>query len=392
MGQAASGVTRSSIDVTKGETMKKIYLVLAPVIGVLLAIGCTQLAPRGGVPQGAAGGPKFVVDPFWPKPLKDNWIVAQVAGLHVDSRDHVWILHRPNTLLADEKGAKPGVASTRCCVAAPPVMEFDPEGNYVQGWGGPGEGYDWPTNEHGIYVDAEGYVWVSGNGATDRQILKFTREGKFLMQVGSAGKPEGSGNTTQLGRPAQAVVDTAAGEIYIADGYANKRILVLDSKTGAYKRHWGAYGGTPSDDKMPAYSPSAPPSKQFANAVHCVRLSKDGLVYVCDRGNNRVQVFRKDGTFVTEFIGARIPVTDTADLEFSPDPAQRHILLADGQSSYIHILSRSDGKPLGSFARHGRQAGEFRSLHNLGTDSKGNLYTGEAGFGRRLQKFVRVEN
>jgi DNA-binding beta-propeller fold protein YncE len=370
--------------------MKKFHFAFASVFAVLLAIGCTQLAPRGGEPQGAAGGPKFVVDPFWPKPLKDNLMITQVAGLHVDSRDHVWILHRPNTLLPDEKLANPD--EKRCCVIAPPVMEFDAAGNYVQGWGGPGQGYDWPRNEHGIYVDPAGYVWVAGNDAADNMILKFTRDGKFLMQIGKPGKSEGSNSPTQLGRPANMELDVAANELYVADGYGNKRILVLDAKTGAYKRHWGAYGGAPSDDKMPAYSPSAPPSKQFANAVHCVRLSKDGLVYVCDRGNNRVQVFRKDGTFVTEFLGPRVSANDTADLVFSPDPAQRHLILADGQSSYIHILSRSDGSHLGSFARHGRMAGEFRSLHNLGTDSKGNLYTGEAGFGRRLQKFVRVEN
>jgi hypothetical protein len=370
--------------------MKRARIVIALIIGVLAANGCAQPMPRGAVPQGAPDGPKFVVDPFWPKPLKDNWIVGQIAGLHVDTRDHVWILHRPNSLLADEKVAKPDQPN-RCCTAAPAVMEFDPAGNFVRGWGGPGQGYDWPKNEHGIYVDPEGNVWVAGNDAADNMILKFTREGKFLMQIGKPGKSEGSASRTQLGRPANMEVDVAANELYVADGYGNKRILVLDAKTGAYKRHWGAYGGTPSDDKMPAYSPSAPPSKQFANAVHCVRLSKDGLVYVCDRGNNRIQVFQKNGTFVTEFIGVKLTALDTADLVFSPDPAQRHILLADGQSSYIHILSRSDGKHLGSFAQHGRQAGLFRSLHNLGTDSKGNLYTGEAGFGRRLQKFVRVD-
>jgi DNA-binding beta-propeller fold protein YncE len=371
--------------------MHKAHLVIAPVIGLLVAIGCSQPLQRSGTPQGVPDGPKFVVDPFWPKPLKDNWIVGQVAGLHVDSRDHVWILHRPNTLLTDEKGAKAG-DTARCCTAAPPVLEFDPAGNFVRGWGGPGQGYDWPKNEHGLYVDAEGHVWVAGNDAADHMILKFTREGKFLLQIGKPGKSEGSASTTQLGRPANMEVDAAASELYVADGYGNKRILVLDAKTGAYKRHWGAYGGAPSDEKMPEYSPSAPPSKQFANAVHCVRLSRDGLVYVCDRGNTRIQVFRKDGTFVSEFLGAQLPATDTADLVFSPDPAQRYIVLADGQSSYLRIVSRSDGKLLGSFARHGRQAGEFRSLHNLGTDSKGNLYTGEAGFGRRLQKFTRVDN
>ena len=368
--------------------MKRIALI-AVVACVIQLAGCTQ-PPRGGTPQGAESGPKYVVDPFWPKPLREKWIVGQVAGLHVDARDHVWVLHRPRTLLADEKAAKPD-QSTRCCVAAPAVLEFDPEGNFVRGWGGPGEGYDWPQNEHGLYVDAEGYVWVAGNNAADHMILKFTREGALVLQIGKPGKSEGSGSRTQLGRPANMEVDIAANELYVADGYGNKRIVVLDAKTGAYKRHWGAYGGAPSDDKMPAYSASAPPSKQFANAVHCVRLSKDGLVYVCDRGNNRIQVFRKDGTYVTEFLGVKVPATDTADLVFSPDPAQRYMVLADGQSSYLRILSRSDGTLLGSFARHGRQAGEFRSLHNLGTDSQGNLYTGEAGFGRRLQKFVRVD-
>ncbi len=370
--------------------MNRARVVIALVIGAVAAMGCAQPLPRGVVPQGAPDGPKFVVDPFWPKSLKDNWIVGQIAGLHVDTRDHVWVLHRTHTLLADEKVAKPD-QSTLCCIAAPAVMEFDAEGSFVRGWGGPGQGYDWPKNGHGLYVDSEGNVWVAGNDAADHMILKFTRDGKFLMQIGKPGKSEGSASMTQLGRPANMEVDIAANELYIADGYGNKRILVLDAKTGAYKRHWGAYGGTPSDDKLPAYSPAAPPSKQFANSVHCVRLSKDGLVYVCDRGNSRIQVFQKSGTFVTEFIGVKLTAMDTADLVFSPDSAQRHIYLADGRSSYIHIVSRSDGKPLGSFARHGRQAGEFRSLHNLGTDSKGNLYTGEAGFGRRLQKFVRVD-
>jgi sugar lactone lactonase YvrE len=272
---------------------------------------------------------------------------------------------------------------------APAVTEFDAEGNYVQGWGGPGQGYDWPKNEHGIYVDPEGYVWVAGNDPADHMILKFTREGRFLMQIGKPGKSEGSNSRTQLGRPANMVVDVAASELYVADGYGNKRIAVFDTKTGAYKRHWGAYGGVPSDDK-PVPGPAAP--KQFANAVHCVRLSNDGLVYVCDRGNTRIQVFQKNGTFVTEFLSPQMSALDSGDLLFSPDAAQRHIYVGDGQKGQIHVLARSDGKPLGSFGRHGRYAGEFRSLHNLAIDSKGNIYTGEAGNGRRVQKFVRVEN
>lgn len=374
--------------------MKNLKLVLAPIIGIVVAIGCTQPLPRGAVPQGVPDGPKFVVDPFWPKPLKDNWIFGQVSGLTVDARDHVWITHRPASLLDDEKGARKDPPANRCCTAPPAVMEFDPEGNLVRAWGGPGQGYDWPRNEHGIYVDPEGNVWVSGNGATDRQVLKFTREGKFLMQIGSAGKPEGSHSKTQLGRPAQTVVDPAAGELYVADGYQNRRIVVFDAKTGAYKRHWGAYGGTPSDEKLPAYNPAAAPSKQFGNPVHCVRISRDGLVYVCDRVNDRIQVFRKDGTFVKEFLVEVQTLANGSvwDMVISPDSQQRYLYVADGANGEVYILSRSDGKKLGGFGRAGRYAGEFKWIHNIDVDSKGNIYTAEVGFGRRLQKFNLVAN
>ncbi|HZM47279.1 MAG TPA: hypothetical protein VFC14_20845 [Burkholderiales bacterium] len=369
--------------------MKKILFVLAPVVGALIALGCSQPGPRAPAAQGVPSGPKFAVDPYWPKPLRENVIFAQIAGLAVDSRDHVWVYHRPATVLADEKGAK-SETNVRCCVIAPPVVEFDADGNYIQAWGGPGQGYDWPKNEHGLYVDPQGNVWVAGNDEADHMILKFTRDGKFLMQIGKPGKSEGS-NSKGLGRPSNMVVDVAANELFVSDGYGNKRIVVFDATTGAYKRHWGAYGGVPSDEKMAPYNPSSPPSKQFANAVHCIRIANDGLVYVCDRGNNRVQVFRKDGTFVSEILGAKIGALDSGDVLFSPDAAQRHIYLGDGQRGEIHILSRSDGKILGSFGRHGRYAGEFRSLHNLAIDSKGNIYTGEAGFGRRVQKFVRSD-
>jgi len=369
--------------------MKKILFVLAPVVGALIALGCSQPGPRAPAAQGVPSGPKFAVDPYWPKPLRENVIFAQIAGLAVDSRDHVWVYHRPATVLADEKGAK-SETNVRCCVIAPPVVEFDADGNYIQAWGGPGQGYDWPKNEHGLYVDPQGNVWVAGNDEADHMILKFTRDGKFLMQIGKPGKSEGS-NSKGLGRPSNMVVDVAANELFVSDGYGNKRIVVFDATTGAYKRHWGAYGGVPSDEKMAPYNPSSPPSKQFANAVHCIRIANDGLVYVCDRGNNRVQVFRKDGTFVSEILGAKIGALDSGDVLFSPDAAQRHIYLGDGQRGEIHILSHSDGKILGSFGRHGRYAGEFRSLHNLAIDSKGNIYTGEAGFGRRVQKFVRSD-
>lgn len=373
--------------------MNKTHLAVAPVVGILLAIGCTQPAQRGAEPQGAPGGPRFVVDPFWPKPLKGNWILGQVSGLAVDARDHAWIVHRPNTLVADEKSAMKSPPESRCCTPAPAVMEFDPEGNFVQGWGGPGQGYDWPKNEHGIYVGADGNVWVAGNDNADHMIVKFTRDGKFLMQIGRPGKSEGSNSKSQLGRPAHMEVDAAANELYVADGYGNRRVVVFDATTGDYKRHWGAYGGVPSDDKLPAYVPTVR-SKQFGNPVHCVRLSKDGFVYVCDRLNNRIQVFQKNGAFIREFlVDPQTLVTGTiADIIFSPDSAQRYVYVADGPNAEVHILSRADGRQLGTFGRPGRYAGEFRSIHNIGIDSKGNIYTAEVGFGRRVQKFNLVSN
>ena len=248
----------------------------------------------------AADAPKFQVDPAWPKPLPNNWIMGQAAGVAVDAQDHVWVVQRPKTLTDDEKAASLSPPRTKCCVAAPPVMEFDQEGNLIKAWGGKGEGFDWPDNEHGIYIDQKGFVWLAGNGERDGQILKFTRDGKFVMQIGKQGNQTDSQDTTRLGKPANMTVDATANEIYVADGYFNHRVIVFDSETGAFKRQWGAYGKPSTDVKMPAYDPSAPPSPQFGNPVHCVRIASDGLVYVCDRMNDRIQVFRKDGTFVKE--------------------------------------------------------------------------------------------
>jgi DNA-binding beta-propeller fold protein YncE len=353
-------------------------------VGVLLgALGCAQHSTQ------TADGPlpQYKVDPSWPKPLNRNWIWGQVSSVTVDGQGHIWLLHRPNTLLDDDKGAQRKPPANRCCTPAPAVMEFDAQGNFIQGWGGPGPGYDWPKNEHGIHVDWQGNVWISGNDPSDGQILKFTRDGKFLLQIGKAGKSEGSNSKTQLGSPASIESDAVANEIFIGDGYVNHRVIVFDATTGAYKRHWGAYGAVPSDDKMPAYKPGAEPSKQFGNP-HCVRLSRDRLLYVCDRPNNRIQVFRPDGTFVREFfIEAETLSGPLADLVMSGDAQQQFLFVADGSNSEIYILSRADGKKLGSFGRPGRMAGEFRSLHNIAIDADGNIYTAEAGFGRRTQKF-----
>ena len=362
----------------------------------LLTIICATAVPDGTTsaqqPARADEAPRFDPQPFWPKPLPGNWILGQVAGIAVDRNDHIWIIHRPATLLDDEKGAAKSPPETKCCTAAPTVMEFDTDGNLLRHWGGPGQGYEWPKNEHGIFVDNDGNVWLGGNDNVDHHILKFTPDGKFLQQIGKAGSTGGSNSTTQLGRPAHMVIDEAAGELYVADGYLNRRIIVFDAKSGAYKRHWGAYGKTPNDDKMPPYAPDARLSEQFSNPVHCVRLAADGLVYVCDRANDRIQVFRKDGTFVKEF---RVEPTTLQngsvwDLVLSDDPQQRYIFIADGANGQIITLARETGEVVTQWGRHGRQPGQFKWVHNIAIDSKGNLYTSEVGFGRRVQKFTRL--
>ena len=274
------------------------------------------------------------------------------------------------------------------------MLEFDAQGNLLRHWGGgSGAGYVWPKSEHGILVDDEGNVWVGSNDPADHHILKFRPDGTFLMQIGKVGSTGGSNSTTQLGRPAHMVIDAAAGEMFIADGYLNRRVMVVDARTGAYKRHWGAYGKTPNDEKQAAYDPKAPLLQQFSNPVHCVRLSHDGLVYVCDRANDRIQVFRKDGTFVKEFRVEPQTLQNGSvwDLVLSEDRDQRYIFIADGANNQIVTLSRDDGSVLTTWGRAGRMAGQFKWVHNIAIDSKGNLYTAEVGFGRRAQKFNRVE-
>ncbi|MCC7348784.1 MAG: hypothetical protein IT538_15455 [Variibacter sp.] len=346
-----------------------------------------------GQPSNAPGAPQFQPEPFWPKPLPGNWILGQVAGIAVDSKDHVWIVHRPRTLVDDEKGASLNPPATTCCTAAPPVMEFDADGTLLRAWGGQGDGaFSWPKNEHGIHVDREGNVYIAGNNEGD-QIYKFTPDGKFLMQYGKDDGTKGSNSTTRLGRPAHMITDPAISELFVADGYGNQRVIVLDAKTGAYKRHWGAGGNKPTDEKLPAYRPDAPPSPQFANPVHCVRLSNDGLVYVCDRANDRIQVFTRDGKFVKEFRIAPQTLQNGSvwDLVLSEDGAQKYIFVADGANGQIISIQREDGKVLTQWGRHGRQPGQFKWVHNIAIDSKGDLYTAEVGFGRRVQKFVRKQ-
>jgi DNA-binding beta-propeller fold protein YncE len=346
--------------------------------------------------------PGFKVDPFWPKPLPNHWLVGAVAGVAVDAKDHVWVIHRPSTLQPNEVRS--------IYRGAPPVLEFDETGNLVSSWGGPGPGYEWPELEHGIYVDGKDNVWLAGAGTNDNQILKFTRTGRFLMQIGRSGKNRGSNDTENLGGPAAMVIDASANELYVADGYINHRVIVFDVTTGAYKRHWGAYGRKPDDayfkqagerlpgpfngavqheDRPSQYDPAGPPPPQF-RVVHGVRIANDGLVYVCDRTNDRIQVFRKDGTFVKEAFIARTTLGSGSawDIAFSPDREQNFLIVPDGTNQLIRILRRESLEVVAEFGGGGHWAGQFYGAHNIASDSKGNIFVTETYEGKRIQKFL----
>jgi len=414
-----------------------------------LAIGEKILESRAAVAE-AAGvqAPMFEVDPLWPKPLPNHWVLGNTIGVSADAQDHIWIIHRQGSLEAMElygvENAPPGASKRRngaveaeCCVPAPAVLEFDQAGNLLHHWGGSdGEGYIWPDSNHGITVDYKGNVWIGGNGvgtapgstpaaagrgaaargqaargagdgapaATapegqsgpvigythDSMIMKFTQDGKFLMQIGKVGASKGSNDIENLRRPAKIFVDKDANEVYVADGYGNHRVIVYDADTGKYKRHWGAYGNKPDDTNLGPYNPDAPPAQQFRNPVHCAELSRDGLVYVCDRVNDRIQVFKKDGTFVKEVFIAKKTLGDGSvwDIAFSRDPQQKYIYLADGANEKIYILLRDSLEILTSFGDGGRQPGQFYAVHSIATDSKGNIYTTETYRGQRVQRFL----
>jgi sugar lactone lactonase YvrE len=324
--------------------------------------------------------PEFAVDTTWPKPLPNRWAVGPVSGIATDFRDHIWILHRIETVR--QAGNVP----------APPVIEFDAAGNIVQTWGGPGTGYEWPQQVHGITIDAKDRVWISGNGDTDTHLLVFTREGKFLRQIGRPGQKGGNDDRANVARATQMRVDIERREVFVSDGEMNQhhRVIVFDSETGAYKRHWGAYGERP-DDVPPATAGdrTASPPKRFGTAVHCLRIDRDGLVYVCDRSNNRIQIFRKDGTFQKEFFVAKDSgaAGTVYDLAFSPD--QRFMYVADGGNQKVWIVRRAGLEVVGSFGARGAGAGQFAtSLHDLTVDASGNVYTGEAAAAGRVQKFA----
>lgn len=361
------------------------YVVLA--LAALAAQGQQPTLKR--IP--ASDVPQYRVDPSWPKQLPHNWIMGQVGGMSIDDQNHIWVLQRPRALAPEVLGAAQTPARALCCSSAPSVLEFDASGNLIDSWGGPDFVPDWPKTEHAIRVDRAGNIWISGNNTTDRQVIKFSRTGKQLLEIGHpSDAPVNNQDTGLLGKPAGIDIDESAHEVYIADGYLNSRVVVYDSDTGAFKRGWGAYG-VPleqiSNDKPPPYKPGEPPAKQFS-IVHCAELSQDGQVYVCDRVNDRIQVFTKTGKFLKEFFLRPATIGGSVfTIAFSHDKAQRYLLVTDGMNELVSVLRRSDGIEVAQIGHGGRNAGQFLGPHQLVMDSKGNLYVGE-GVGQRVQKFI----
>jgi hypothetical protein len=411
-------------------TTRNFYLgvTIAALIAVL-AIAQYTLQTVASAQENGSGNRAGVyeVDRMWPKPLPNNWVLGSTVGLAVDARDHVFVVHRGQATLDPKfasqmtfapapargaRGARAGGApaapgrgdaaigeevasgakpiSEICCSAAPPVLEFDPAGNLVNHWGAPGAGYEWPPSMHGITIDGKDNVWLAGNGGNT--VLKFSKDGKFLLQIGKNGAAKGNKDTANLDRPAEVEVDMAANEVYVADGYGNRRVIVYDADKGTFKRMWGAYGKPPVDPaegELQPYDPAKPLSQHW-RTVHCASLANDGLVYVCDRVNARIQVFKKDGTFVKEAQIAKRTLGDgvTFDIAFSKDPQQRLMYVADGANHRVWQLLREPLLVLNHIGNGGRYPGQFYATHNVSLDSKGNLYTVETYTGARLQKFT----
>ncbi len=360
----------------------------AGVVGV--GAGLYMLQNVASAQNSMVQAPIFEVDPLWPKPLPNEGLLGMTIGAAVDADDNVWIVHRGSaTLNNNEKGAELNPPTAICCRAAPPVIAFNPAGDVIHSWGGPGQGYEWPESMHGVFVDYKGNVWLGGNGAKDAQILKFTKDGKFLLQSGHQGKNEGSNDPVNFGRVAQIYIDPKTNEGFVADGYKNKRLAVIDPDSGKIKRFWGAYGNKPDDAPQGKYDPKAAALQQYRNPVHCVAMAEDGLLYVCDRQGDRVQVFHADGKFVKEYFFAKDTLSSgsTWEIAFSKDPEQKYLYLTDGQNERVRIIQRDTMAELTSFGRGGRQPSEFYGVHSIAVDSKGNIYTTETFEGKRIQKF-----
>jgi len=412
--------------------MKHVRSALLGLVLVGAGLPGTKAVLQGATQGGTVQAPRFEVDPMWPKPMPNHWLLGSATGIAIDSRDHVYVLHLTDSFTArTETGAGTITPTGECCSSAPNVLEFDPSGNLVSSWGGPGQGYDWPTQNAGIAIDPAGNIWIGGMGGTDTRVLKFTKDGKFVAQYGRQGQapppppaaaadtqysgqspargqgaagraggrggrggrggppplPAASTSTEMFGGATAFAFDAGSSEVYVADGARNRRIAVVDLNTGAIKRFFGAYGAAPDD--AAASAPNDPAPKQFAG-VRCVETASDGNLYVCDSKNNRIQVLQKDGKLVRE---ARIAPNTLAngavwDVAFSRDPQQRYVYVADGSNMKVHVLERSSLSHLTSFGEGGRYPGQFLAVSGVATDSKGNLYTIEGAEGKKLQKFV----
>jgi hypothetical protein len=372
--------------------------------------------------------PRFEVDPMWPMPMPDRWILGSTTGVAVDSHDHIFVVNLTDSFNArTESGSGTNPPTGECCTPAANVLEYDPAGTLVGHWGGPGQGYNWPEQNAGVGIDDAGNVWIGGAGGQDTRIMKFSHDGKFIAQFGKAGAsvaarggsgapdtayggmspgrgaapagrgrgrpvtpalPANSSSMDTFGGAAGFSFDTKANEAFVADGVRNHRVAVIDMTTGAIKRYWGAYGAKPDDAAATAYSPSSPAPKQFGSVL-CAKLANDGLLYVCDATNDRIQVFKKDGSFVKEKAIAPHTLGNGSvwDVAFSRDPQQKYLYVADGMNMKVRILDRNTLEELSSFGDGGRQPGQFYAVHSLATDSKGNIYTVETYEGKRVQKF-----
>ena len=347
----------------------------AAILGLGAALLGTVGAPPATQAQPAAGLPVFEIDTSWPT-IPNNWVLGEVSSIAVAADDHVWVLHRPRSIPEADRAR-----------AAPPVLEFDQEGKLLRSWGGPGDGYDWPQREHGISVDSDGFVWITGNGGwprptegvpNDDMILKFTMDGDLVLQIGKAGASTGNGDTANVHQPADQFVHEAANELYVADGYGNRRVIVFDATTGAFKRMWGTNGSNPADDSV---------EKPYG-LVHAVKVSNDGIVYVADRGNQRMQWFTTAGEFLGEYVVAGEAPPTPAGFSFSVDPAQRYLYVVESANARVLIFERRSMTLLGQFGMRSPEPGGMDIAHHIAVDSRGNLYTAEIVTNRRAQRFL----